>query len=165
MRLLYALVRIPVKLTLEIAGRAVSVVGLRGDGTAQPQYAPPPPPPVPRSNGGAPPVAPEPEAVPAPAATPEPAPEQAPEPVHVSEEPELIVEVADRGAEDGAGAEVHVDEPWEGYDRMTAADIKDRLRTQDKTVAAAVSLYEASRKGRSSVLEAAARRTSARPSG
>jgi hypothetical protein len=154
MRLLFALVRIPVKLTLDIAGRAVSAVGLGGHGEAEPRYAPPPPPTPPsapaarprsRSNGGAPPVA--------------------PEPVHVSEEPELVAEVADRGAEEGAGAEVHVDEPWEGYDRMTAAAIRGRLRMEDTAVAATVRLYEAAHKGRSSVLEEAGRRTSARPSG
>jgi hypothetical protein len=154
MRLLFALVRIPVKLTLDIAGRAVSAVGLGGDGEAEPRYAPPPPPAPPtapagrprsRSNGGAPPVA--------------------PEPAHVSEEPELVAEVADRGAEEGAGAEVHVDEPWEGYDRMTAAAIRGRLRMEGAAVAGTVRLYEAAHKGRSSVLEEAGRRTNARPSG
>jgi hypothetical protein len=154
MRLLYALVRIPVKLTLDIAGRAVSAVGLGGDGEAEPRYAPPPPPAPPtapagrprsRSNGGAPPVA--------------------PEPAHVSEEPELVAEVADRGAEEGAGAEVHVDEPWEGYNRMTAAAIRGRLRMEGPAVAGTVRLYEAAHKGRSSVLEEAGRRTNARPSG
>jgi hypothetical protein len=80
-----------------------------------------------------------------------------PEPAHVSEEPEIVAEAAEAGAEEGAGAEVHVDEPWPGYDRMTAADITDRLVAEGSEVAAAVSLYEASRKGRRSVLEAAAR--------
>jgi hypothetical protein len=155
MRLLYALVRIPVKLTLEIAGRAASAVGLGGDGGVEPQYAPPPARPAPpparaarprrRSNGGAPPVA--------------------PEPVHVSEEPVLVAEVADQGAEEGAGAEVHVDEPWEGYDRMSAAAIRGRLRMEGAAVAGTVRLYEAAHKGRSSVLEEAGRRTNARPSG
>jgi hypothetical protein len=153
MRLLFALVRIPVKLTLDIAGRAVSAVGLGGDGGAEPQYAPPPPParpaptarPRPRSNGGAPPGA--------------------PVPAHVSEEPELVAEVADRGAEEGAGAEVHIDEPWDGYDRMTAAAIRGRLRMEGAAVAGTVRLYEAAHKGRSSVLEEAGRRTNARPSG
>jgi hypothetical protein len=127
MRLLYALVRIPVKLTLEIAGRGAPAVGLGGDGGAEPQYAPPPPArPRRRSNGGAPPVA--------------------PEPVHV-------------------GPEVHVDEPWEGYDRMTAAAIRGRLRMEGAAVAGTVRLYEAAHKGRSSVLEEAGRRANARPSG
>lgn len=79
------------------------------------------------------------------------------EPVHVSEEPELVAEVAERGAEAGAGAEVRLEEPWPGYDTMTAADIVDRLVTEDEAAAAAVSLYEAAGKGRSSVLKAASR--------
>jgi hypothetical protein len=81
------------------------------------------------------------------------------EPAHVSEEPELVAEAAERGAEEGAGAEVHVEEPWPGYRGMTAADIKSRLRSAPPAVAAAVSLYEASGKGRTSVLEVAAKRT------
>jgi hypothetical protein len=92
------------------------------------------------------------------AAPPPEAPETpASEPAHVSEEPELVAEVAEEGAEEGAGAEVHVDEPWPGYDRMNAADITDRLTVEGAEVAASVSLYEASRKGRASVLEAASR--------
>jgi hypothetical protein len=155
MRLLFVLVRLPVKLTLEIAGRVASAAGLgvgEGDAGTETRVPPRPEPfraPPPRSgyNGGAP---------------PEPA-----EPVHVSEEPELVAEVAEQGAEEGAGAEVQVAEPWPGYERMTAADIKDRLRVESTEVVAAVSLYEAMGKGRSSVLEAAARRMrpSARPSG
>ena len=79
------------------------------------------------------------------------------EPTHVSEEPELVAEAAEAGAEDGAGAEVAVDEPWPGYDEMNAPDIEDRLVTEGPEAAAAVSLYEASRKGRASILEAASR--------
>jgi hypothetical protein len=79
------------------------------------------------------------------------------EPANVSEEPELVAESAERGAEDGAGAEVAIDEPWPGYDEMQAADIQDRLVTESPETAAAVSLYEASRKGRADVLEAASR--------
>ncbi|HEV2875195.1 MAG TPA: hypothetical protein VGW14_08605, partial [Thermoleophilaceae bacterium] len=78
-------------------------------------------------------------------------------PTHVSEEPELVVEVAESGAEDGAGAEVAVDEPWPSYDEMNAPDIEDRLLTEGPETAAAVSLYEASHKGRTSIIEAASR--------
>jgi hypothetical protein len=74
-----------------------------------------------------------------------------------SEEPELVADVAKEGAEEGAGAEVHVDEPWPGYDDMNAADIEDRLLAEGTEAAAAVRLYEASGKGRASVLEAASR--------
>ena len=44
-----------------------------------------------------------------------------------------------------------------GRDEMTAADIEDRLAVEDQAVVAAVRLYEASRKGRAAVLEAASR--------
>jgi hypothetical protein len=144
MRLLYTVVTLPVKLSLEIA-RAIGLV--KDDADAQEvavQVPPQPnvfrPRPQPRrsgGNGGAP---------------------VEREPAHVSEEPELVAASAERGAEDGAGAEVHVDEPWPGYGEMRAADIARRLRTEPPAVAAAVSLYEAAGKGRSSVLEAAARK-------
>jgi hypothetical protein len=78
-------------------------------------------------------------------------------PAHLDEEPELVAETAETGAEDGAGAEVDVDEPWTGYDEMTAPDIEDRLQAEGSEAAAAVSLYEASHKGRASILEAASR--------
>jgi hypothetical protein len=96
-------------------------------------------------------------AAPSPVTPPPAEPPPADEPVHVSEEPELVAEAAETGAEDGAGAEVAVDEPWPGYDEMTAADIEDRLLTEGPETAAAVSLYEASHKGRASILEAASR--------
>jgi hypothetical protein len=90
--------------------------------------------------------------------------QEPPEPVHVSEEPVLVAEVADTGAEDGAGAELRIDEPWEGYRAMTASEIRRRLRQADAATAAAVRLYEAANKGRSTVLQAAGS-ASATPSG
>jgi len=78
-------------------------------------------------------------------------------PDHVDEQPVLVAEVAEEGAEDGAGAELRVEPPWEGYDRMTAADIRARLAAAGATEAAAVELYESTRKNRRSVLEAAER--------
>ncbi len=78
-------------------------------------------------------------------------------PDHLDEEPVLVAEVAEEGAEDGAGAELHVDAPWDGYDRMTAADIRDRLTAASAAEAAAVELYESAGKSRSSVLDAAGR--------
>ena len=112
-----------------------------------------PAPPAPPAPAAEPPADPAP-AVERPVAPPAPV---APEPAHVSEEPEIVAETAESGAEDGAGAEVAVDEPWPGYDDMNAADIEDRLLAESHTVVAAVSLYEASRKGRASILEAASR--------
>jgi hypothetical protein len=99
--------------------------------------------------------APPPDTVWPPAETVEPTPPEPPEPVHVSEEPVLVAEVADDGAEDGAGPELRIDEPWEGYSSMTAAEIRRRLREADAATVAAVRLYEAANKGRSTVLQAA----------
>jgi hypothetical protein len=60
------------------------------------------------------------------------------------------------GPADDVGAQVHVDAPWDGYDRMRAADIVDRLRAADEATRAVVRLYEAQGKARSSVLAATA---------
>jgi hypothetical protein len=84
-------------------------------------------------------------------------------PDHVDEEPVLVAEVAEEGAEDGAGAELHVEPPWDGYERMTAADIRDRLAAASITEAAAVELYESTHKGRRSVLDAAERMLRSQP--
>jgi hypothetical protein len=81
-----------------------------------------------------------------------------PEPDHLDERPVVAAEVAEAGAEEGAGAQVHVDQPWEGYGGMTAAQIRDRLANADPEVAAVVKLYEAANKGRRSVIETADRR-------
>jgi hypothetical protein len=153
---LFALPLSLARLPLKVAGTAISLVEslVRPTPTAP---APTTPPPEPRfvradpprrrapavANGVAPPAAPR------------------QEPAHVSEEPVVVAETAERGAEEGAGAEVHVDEPWPGYRDMTAAQIRQRLRAASPAEAAAVSLYEAGGKGRSSVLEEAAKRTGA----
>ena len=76
---------------------------------------------------------------------------------HVSEEPELVAEIADSGAEEGAGAEVHVDEPWHGYGEMTAQEIVDRLPAEPVEVNAVVELYERAHRRRQMVLAAAER--------
>jgi hypothetical protein len=78
-------------------------------------------------------------------------------PDHVDEEVVLVAEVAEEGAEDGAGPELHIAEPWEGYDRMAAVEIYDRLTAATPEVAAAVELYESARRSRRSVLDAAGR--------
>jgi hypothetical protein len=78
-------------------------------------------------------------------------------PDHVDEEPVLVAEAAEEGAEDGAGAELHVEPPWDGYERMTAGDIRDRLAAASATEAAAVELYESTHRSRRSVLDAAER--------
>jgi hypothetical protein len=78
-------------------------------------------------------------------------------PDHVDEEVVLVAETAEEGAEDGAGPELHVDPPWDGYDQMSAADIRDRLAAATPAEAAAVELHEATGKARRTVLDAAER--------
>jgi hypothetical protein len=153
LRLPQTLIRIPLELGMEVAKRAAGIVGLGGGGPTETPVRVPPRPRFERR-----PQQPPPPARRAPAAPPEPAlaPEP-PEPEHVSEEPVLVAEVAEQGAEDGAGAEISVEEPWPGYDRMRAADVIDRLRVGSPAVAAAVGLYEPGHKNRRSVIEAAAR--------
>jgi hypothetical protein len=104
--------------------------------------------------------APEPEVVvsePAPPTRPsEPEPDA---PVHVDAEPELVAEFAEPGAEEGAGPEIHVDEPWEGYRRMRVADIRDRVAVAGPEELAVTQLYEVTHRRRRSVLDAVERRS------
>ena len=79
------------------------------------------------------------------------------EPAHVSEEPELVEQLAEPGAEDGAGAELHIREPWEGYRHMTAREVTGRLSNASSAELAAVKLYESSNRGRQTILAAVAR--------
>ncbi len=88
-------------------------------------------------------------------------PQIAPEPVHVSEEPELVREEAEPGAEDGAGATVRVQPPWEGYQHMGAREVIARLGDASAAELAAVELYERSNRSRQTVLEAVERRLKA----
>lgn len=88
---------------------------------------------------------------------PEPEPPTPEEPVHVSEEPELVQELAEPGAEDGAGASVRIDEPWPGYARMTAKQVIERLTDATAAELAAVQLYESINRDRQTVRAAAER--------
>ena len=72
----------------------------------------------------------------------------------MSEEPELVRESAEPGAEDGAGAAITVIEPWAGYGRLNAKDVIDRARTATVAELAAMRLYEARHRARQTVLAA-----------
>ena len=74
-------------------------------------------------------------------------------PTHIDSETVVAYE---SGPRDDVGAELHVDAPWDGYDRMRAADIVDRLQVADEATRAVVRLYETQGKARSSVLAATA---------
>jgi hypothetical protein len=96
-----------------------------------------------------------------PPATPSRAPAERPEasePTHVSSEPVLVEEVAEVGAEDGAGPEIRIDEPWPEYGQMTAHEIVARLEQASQAELAAVQLYETTHRARQSVLTTAERR-------
>jgi hypothetical protein len=79
------------------------------------------------------------------------------EPEHVSVEPTVVDEFAEPGAEEGAGAEVNVAEPWEGYAQLSAEEVISRLADAAPAELAAVQLYESANKQRATVIAAAAR--------
>jgi hypothetical protein len=78
-------------------------------------------------------------------------------PSHVSEQPRFVEAFAEPGAEDGAGAFVHIDEPWKGYAQMAANDVIAHLAAATREELAVVELYERSHRGRRTVLAAAKR--------
>ena len=104
----------------------------------------------------APPVERPPEERTEPAPPPEVTPPRA-EPVHVSEEPVVVDEFAEPGAEDGAGAEVTITEPWAGYAVMTAQDVIARLADATPAELAAAQLYETAHRRRATVIAAVER--------
>ena len=71
-------------------------------------------------------------------------------PIEVEEE--LVEQVAERGAETAPGPEIEIDEPWEGYARMKAAEIRDAAAARAPAAAGMVEIYERANKaaGRSS---------------
>jgi hypothetical protein len=73
----------------------------------------------------------------------------------LDDEDELIEEFAESGAEDGAGATVEVDEPWNGYGAMHADDVIDRIQTANAAELAVLELHERAHKQRETVLTAA----------
>jgi hypothetical protein len=70
----------------------------------------------------------------------------------------LVAESADTGAADGAGAAIRVDEPWQGYAKLTVKDITAQLATADPAMLAVVRLYESTHRKRRTLLAAIDRR-------
>jgi hypothetical protein len=99
-----------------------------------------PPPPVPVRE-----ARPEPEPPP---------PEPEPEPDHVDRGAVVVGEFADTGAQDGPGAELHVEEPWDGYGELTAKEVIDQLADASAATLAVVRLYESTHRDRVTVLAA-----------
>jgi hypothetical protein len=159
-----SLAREPVRLTLrawELGLSSAAAAARIGLDLLEPQRSAPVPepyrpPPAARVRGNGAPPGPVDAAPSAPADSPPAVPDEL-VPDHVDEEVVLVAEVAEEGAADGAGPELHVDPPWAGYDEMTAPEIRDRLTAGDPVLAAAVDLYETTHKSRRTVLEAAER--------
>jgi len=76
----------------------------------------------------------------------------------VDDEPEVVAEFAEPGAEDGAGAQVVVEQPWHGYREMHADAVIARIAEASPEEVAVVELYEQAHKQRQTVLAAAERR-------
>jgi hypothetical protein len=109
--------------------------------------------------------APRPHAVPEPAPVPPPEPEPLPDAVEDLDLPApeptrgdaARVRQEQREAEttpESPGAEIRVEEPWEGYRAMTAPDVIDRLRIADDATKAVVRLFEATHRKRKTVIAA-----------
>jgi hypothetical protein len=81
------------------------------------------------------------------------------EPVHIDDEPELVGEFAESGAGEGAHAELHVDEPWEGYRSLSASEVTRRVADANSEELAVIQLYEQTHRARRTVLEAVGRRS------
>jgi hypothetical protein len=80
-----------------------------------------------------------------------------PEPRHVDTEEVLVESVAEEGAQDGAGAQIRIAEPWEGYQHLRAADVVARARTATPEELAAVELFELAGRKRQTVISAVQR--------
>jgi hypothetical protein len=76
----------------------------------------------------------------------------------LEDEDEVVAEFAEPGAEDGAGAQLDVQEPWAGYARMNASTIIARIDQAGPAELALLELYEQTHKKRQTVLGAAAKR-------
>ena len=126
-----------------------------------PRQAPPPAPAPGRAPSAEPttPAAP----VPTPAAAAEPVAPEPDEPAedHVSRDAVLVAESADAGAQDGAGAQIRVGEPWEGYGKLTAKEVNDRLATATPESLAVARLYESANRNRVTVIREIDRRLTA----
>jgi hypothetical protein len=67
-------------------------------------------------------------------------------------ETEDTAPAASAGAAAGAGPEIHVEPPWEGYDDMALDEVLARLEDADPAVVAAVRLYEGQNESRQAIL-------------
>jgi hypothetical protein len=74
---------------------------------------------------------------------------------HIETEDELVAET---GTERAPGPEIHVDEPWAGYDAMELDEVLERLGDASEAEVAIVRLYERQNENRQAVLLATGER-------
>jgi hypothetical protein len=70
---------------------------------------------------------------------------------HVDREATVVESI---GPAADVGSAITVDEPWDGYDRMAATAVIERVRGSDPATKAVVRLYEQQHKARATVLRA-----------
>lgn len=160
------------KLAVRVTGEVISVVqsryGSSPPATSRPAAARPAPAPGASANGSARPVPSVVESTPEPAieqeyVAPDDQPEtpltrEAADAKTIDDVDEVVAEFADPGAQDGAGAQIDLGEPWEDYDSGTAEVVIARITDSDAAQLAVLELYEQNHKARKTVLEAASRR-------
>jgi hypothetical protein len=71
---------------------------------------------------------------------------------------QVVAEVSEPGAQDGAGAALHVNAPWDGYDTEDVDSVTARIAGADAAELALVELYEQTHAQRKPVRDAADRR-------
>ena len=80
---------------------------------------------------------------------------------HVDRDAVVVAESADAGAADGAGAQIRIGEPWQGYGSLTAKEVNDRLAAASPEALAVARLYESANRNRVTVLREIDRRMQA----
>ena len=80
---------------------------------------------------------------------------------HVDRDAVVVAESADPGAADGAGAQIRIGEPWQGYGSLTAKEVNDRLAAASPEALAVARLYESANRNRVTVLREIDRRMQA----
>lgn len=149
---------------------AAPVLGERSEedsGGLTRNWDPPPPRPLgdpPAAPGVPPRRAAAPPAPTAPPSRPETEPEPAPSPpegAHVDRDAVVVAQSADAAAAEGAGAQIRIDEPWDGYGQLRARDVIAQLATADPAMLALVRLYESAHRKRRTVLAEVDRRLAA----
>ena len=83
------------------------------------------------------------------------------EAAHVDREAIVVAESSDPGADEGVGAQIRIDEPWDGYDELNVKQVSAQLADAGTETLAVVRLYESANRNRRTVLDAIDKRMAA----